>query len=374
MAEAGSGDKTEKPTAQRLRKAREQGHAVRSRDLSAAIGILVSLKLLVLVLPGTLQDFAALFRMTYAPSDNAGAMLDLGAQYASAVMLLLAKMLAPLLVVPFAIVVGSLVPGGWVFNASHWLPQFNRLSPAANLGRLVGGKHYSELAVVILKAGCLGFVLVHVARTMGGDYLALQGMSLDVALPAGAGLMLDGLMTMVGVFVLFALIDAPLQQLFFLRSQRMSKQDLKEEHKSNEGRPEVRQRIRRLQQQLRRRSARQTVPGADVVIVNPEHYAVALKYDEKRAEAPFLLAKGVDEMALYIRALAVEHGVQVLTLPPLARAVYNTSQVHQQIPASLYKPVAQVLSYVMQLQAFRRGARAREPPLPRDLPVPQELT
>ena len=119
---------------------------------------------------------------------------------------------------------------------------------------------------------------------------------------------------------------------------------------------------------------RKSVPTADVVIVNPEHYAVALKYDEKRAEAPFLVAKGIDEMALYIRELAKQHAVEVVSMPPLARAIYNTSQVHQQIPAALYQAVARVLSYVLQIKAFRTGRRASEPALPADLSVPRHLS
>jgi flagellar biosynthetic protein FlhB len=154
----------------------------------------------------------------------------------------------------------------------------------------------------------------------------------------------------------------------------MSKQEVKEEHKSSEGRPEVRQRIRQLQQQLARRSVRKTVPNADVVIVNPEHYAVALKYDTKRAEAPYVVAKGVDEMALYIRRVAHEHKIETLSLPPLARAIYNTSQVQQQIPAQLYQAVSQVLNYVLQLNAFRDGRRQAPPRFPNEVAVPSHLS
>jgi flagellar biosynthetic protein FlhB len=187
-------------------------------------------------------------------------------------------------------------------------------------------------------------------------------------------MLFDGLMSMVMVFVLFAAIDVPLQAFLFARNQRMSKQDIKEEHKSTEGRPEVRNRIRQLQHQLARRSVKKTVPGADVVIVNPEHYAVALKYDVQRAEAPFVVAKGVDEMALYIRRIANEHKVEVLTLPPLARAIYNTSQVQQQIPAQLYQAVSQVLNYVLQLNAFRTGRRQAPPRFPNEVAVPPHLS
>jgi flagellar biosynthetic protein FlhB len=197
---------------------------------------------------------------------------------------------------------------------------------------------------------------------------------LDEALHGAVQLLLNGVMALAAVFVAFALLDLPAQFFVFLRDQRMSKQEVKEEQRTSEGRPEVRQRIRRLQIQLARRTVRKSVPTANVVIVNPDHYAVALKYEEKRAQAPFVVAKGVDEMALYIRQVAIEHGVEVVSLPPLARAIYNTSQVHQQIPAALYKAVARVLSYVLQIEAFRTGRRSSQPQLPFDLGIPKQLT
>lgn len=119
---------------------------------------------------------------------------------------------------------------------------------------------------------------------------------------------------------------------------------------------------------------RKAVPTADVVVVNPEHYAVALKYDEERATAPFVVAKGIDEMAQFIRRVAAEHGVEIVSLPPLARAIYNTSQINQQIPAALYSAVARVLSYVLQIHAFRGGQRFSEPEPPIDLSIPEHLS
>jgi flagellar biosynthetic protein FlhB len=220
----------------------------------------------------------------------------------------------------------------------------------------------------------LGVVLWMVSRAGMKAYVELQRMPLTDAIAAGSSLAFDALMAMVAVFVVFALIDVPLQHFLFMRNQRMSKQEIKEEHKSNEGRPEVKQRIRQLQQQLARRSVRSTVPTADVVIVNPEHYAVALKYDTARAEAPFVVAKGVDEMALYIRQVAKENNVETLTLPPLARAIYNTSQVQQQIPAQLYQAVSQVLNYILQLNAFRAGRRQAPPRFPHEMDVPSHLS
>lgn len=378
MAEAGGGgDKTEKPSEQKLRKAREQGQVARSKDIGAAVGLLLGLKLLVWLAPGWLEDFDRLFRLTLAPFSGDDALLGLQEAWGEAALgalWLMGSMVLPLLALPLAVIIATQLGGGLVFAPGQWAPKFSRLSPMSNLGRLFGAKHYSDLGATLLKVvGVLG-VLVWVVTTMAGDYVRLQALSLPDALAGAAALVMDALLTLAMVLAVYALVDVPLQRLFFMRNQRMSKQEVKDEYKQNEGRPEVRQRIRQLQQQIARRSVRKAVPEADVVIVNPEHYAVALRYDSAKAEAPYVIAKGVDEMALYIRTIAREHQVQLLELPPLARALYNSSQVQQQIPASLYQAVAQVLSHVMQLKAFRAGRRKTEPHLAADLPVPRHLS
>lgn len=375
MADNGTGgDKTEKPSAQKLKKARQEGQVVRSRDLATAVGILISLKLFALMLPSYLEQLHTLFRMVFAPLGEAGSMENALSIVFGAALMLLIKMVLPLLAVPGAVIVASLVPGGWIATTKNMQPKFSRLSPMTNLGNLFGQKHWIGFATSAGKAIMLGLVLWFVCSGGTKAYLELQRMALGDALAHGAGLMFDGLMAMVAVFVVFALIDVPVQHFLFMRNQRMSKQEIKEEHKSNEGRPEVKQRIRQLQQQLAQRSVRNSVPTADVVIVNPEHYAVALKYDVDRAEAPFVVAKGVDEMALYIKSVAREHRIETLELPPLARAIYNTSQVQQQIPAALYQAVSQVLNYVLQLNAFRAGRRQAPPRFPNEVVVPSHLS
>jgi flagellar biosynthetic protein FlhB len=375
MADSGSsGDKTEKASAQKLKKAREQGQVVRSRDMATAVGILVSLKLFVFLLPGYLESFRGLFRLVFAPLGAAGSMENaLSVVWGGAAVLLL-KMVLPLLGVPFAVILASMVPGGFMISGANLAPKFDRLSPMKNLGQLASGKHWTGFATSLGKALLLGIVLTHVVRSGVNAWVDLQRMPLSDALLRGAGLMFDGLMSLVAVFLVFALIDVPLQAFLFARGQRMSKQDQKEEHKSSEGKPEVKARIRQLQHQMARRNVNKTVPTADVVIVNPEHYAVALKYDAGRAEAPFVVAKGIDEMALYMRQIAKKHEIEIVELPPLARAIYNTSQVQQQIPAQLYQAVSQVLNYVLQLNAFRSGRRQAPPRFPNEVVVPAHLS
>ena len=373
MAESQTGDKTEQATPHKLRQAKEQGQVARSRDLAPAGGLLVGLKILLLFMPQWLHDFRELFRLTFVSYTRSNTLENAWSMLFSNTLFLLVKMLLPLFVIPLMISLASLFPGGWVFSPTHFTPQLKRLNPLTHLGRLVSANHASEMGKSIAKVLVLGTVLYYVSHNALNDFFALQSRPLSVLLPQAANLLMNALLALVAVFIAFALLDLPLQAYLFQREQRMSKQDIKEEYKSTEGRPEVKRRLRQLQYQFAQRSLRKAVPEADVVIVNPEHFAVALKYDDKRAEAPFIVAKGIDEMALYIRRLATEHGLEVVAIPPLARAVYYTTQVNQQIPAPLYRAVAQVLTYILQLKAFRRGQRASRPALPANLDVPHEL-
>jgi flagellar biosynthesis protein FlhB len=373
MAENTAGDKTEKATPQKLRKLREQGQVPRSKDVAMAIGIAACLALQMQLMDSYLDDFSALFALGFAPLDGEVALENVWSTAFSTAMWLLAKMVLPLAVVPLLAGLGSLYPGGWVFTAEHMQPKLERLSPAGYFKRLLQPRHLGTTLATAAKAAVMLAVLYRVTTQGVPEFTRLHILPFNESLRMALQLSLNGIWTLCGVFVLFALIDLPVQHFLFLREQRMTKQELKEEHKSSEGRPEVRQRIRQMQQQIARRNVRRTVPTADAVIVNPEHYAVAMKYDSQRASAPYVVAKGIDEMALYIRDVAREHGVEVLVLPPLARAIYKTSQVNQQIPVALYRAVAQVLRYVMQLKAFRQGTGARAPLLPNDIDIPAHL-
>lgn len=371
MADSPQDDKSEKASAQKLRKSREKGQVARSRDWTTAVGIFLCLQLTVFLIPGYLEDFRVLFARSFLPMDQAGDLENGNSTLFATSMVLLFKMVLPLLAVPLFVSIASLLPGGWVMSATLLKPRFDKLNPMSYFKRMFGQRHLIETVASMLKATVLIATLWWITRGNITDFLALQSQPLPDALKGAANLMLGGVMALCAVFVIFAVIDLPIQTFVFMREQRMTKREVKEEHQNNEGRPEVRQRIRQIQQKMSRGAIRKAVPTADVVIVNPEHYAVAVKYDEKRANAPFVIAKGVDEMALYIKAVAIEHHVEVVPLPPLARAIYNTSQVNQQIPAALYEAVASVLAYVLQIQAFRKGRRTALPSLPSDLSLPR---
>jgi flagellar biosynthetic protein FlhB len=371
MAENSQDDKSEKPSQQKLRKSRERGQVARSKDWTTAVGIVLCVQMTAFLVPERLEDFRLLFARSLLPIGEPGDLENGSSTLFATSMMLLFKIVLPLLIIPLLVGIASLFPGGWVMSATPLKPRLDKLNPLSYFKRMFAQRHLIEVLTSTLKASVLIATLWWFSRTHVADYLELQARPLPDALADAADLMLGGVMALCAVFVIFAIIDLPVQKLVFLREQRMTKREVKEEHQSNEGRPEVRQRIRQIQQKISRGAIRRAVPEADVVIVNPEHYAVAVKYDEKRASAPFVVAKGVDEMALYIKAVAIEHNVEVVPLPPLARAIYNTSQVNQQIPAALYEAVASVLAYVLQIQAFRKGRRAVMPTLPSELSLPR---
>jgi len=368
-----TGDKTEQATPQKLRNAKRRGHVARSRDVATAIGTLVSLKLAVVLAPAWLDDFRGLFAVSLVERFGDGGAQHVMSTLFGTVLLLIGKMLAPFAVVPLCVVAGSLFPGGWVFSHENFMPKAQRMNPISGLKRLVSRKHYTQLAITVAKAAVLVATLWWVCRASIDSFIGLQRVPFETALVGGAALFVDATLALIGVLIVFALIDLPLQRMLFMREQRMSKRDIKDEMKQSEGRPEVKGRIRQIQRQMTRRGIRKAVPEADVVVMNPTHYAVALKYDVSKAQAPYVVAKGVDETAHFIRDVAREHEIEVLVLPPLARAIYHTSQVDQQIPAALYQAVAKVLFYVLQIDAFRQGKRATRPAEPIDLDIPENL-
>lgn len=372
MAESSAQDRTEEATEHKLRKSRREGQVARSRDLATGATLLVAVLALRSALPGMLDGLEQLFREVHQlPAPGHQGADDLKTLAGRAIATLVGVLL-PLLVVPLLVVPLALLAGGWMFAWRNVQPQGSRLNPIKGLGRLVAWQNWTELLKSLAKMAVLAGVAWFTFALRLPEVLALQHGDTLGAITGALRLMGDTALALVAVFVVFAVLDVPLQRFFFLRKQRMTRQERKEEHKQQEGRPEVKGRIRQLQRQMAQRQITRVIDQADVVIVNPEHYAVALRYDPQRARAPYVIARGVDETALYIRQLATARGLEVLEAPPLARALYFTTQVNQQIPAPLYGAVAQVLHYILQLRAWRQGRRARPVP-PQHFPIPDDL-
>ncbi|MFV9684673.1 flagellar biosynthesis protein FlhB [Pseudomonas sp. NY15367] len=373
MSEQNSGqEKTEEASAHKLKKSKDDGQVARSKDLSTTISLIATLFILKFSAGLFMEGLSDSFRLSYIQFGHSEIGLDDLDTLLGYNMLVFIKLLSPLLLTSLLVVVLSLVPGGWVFSAKNFAPKFSKLNPITGLGRIFSAQNWSELLKSVLKVLVLlgiGYVLV---RTALPELIALQRSSVLEAISAAFDLTFNLILCLMLVFVLFSFIDIPLQRYFFLKKLRMTKQERKEEHKNQEGRPEVKARIKQLQRQMLQRQISKVIKNADVVIVNPTHYAVALKYDSKKAAAPFVLAKGIDETALYMRQMAAKHELEVVEIPPLARAIYFTTQINQQIPAPLYTAVAHVLTYILQLKAWRQGRRSK-PQLASNLPIPDSL-
>ena len=373
MSEQNSGqEKTEEASAHKLKKSKDDGQVARSKDLSTTISLIATLFILKFSAGLFMEGLSDSFRLSYIQFGHSEIGLDDLDTLLGYNILVFIKLLAPMLLTSLLVVVLSLVPGGWVFSAKNFAPKLSKLNPITGLGRIFSAQNWSELLKSVLKVLVLlgiGYVLVRAALP---ELIALQRSSVLEAVSAAFDLTFSLILCLMLVFVLFSFIDIPLQRYFFLKKLRMTKQERKEEHKNQEGRPEVKARIKQLQRQMLQRQISKVIKNADVVIVNPTHYAVALKYDSKKAAAPFVLAKGVDETALYMRQMAAKHELEVVEIPPLARAIYFTTQINQQIPAPLYTAVAHVLTYILQLKAWRQGRRSK-PQLASNLPIPDSL-
>lgn len=352
-------DRTEAPSAKRLRDARERGDLPRSRELAnvAVLGASV----IALMAGGGHLARASLDWMQRALAFDPAIVGHPDRLLSHAALLLGTSLLPvlPLLVVALAACfISPLVMGGLAFSGQALQPKFERLSPLAWLRRVYGQEGLAELLRSVLRVVIVGAVGALALRHALGAIPHLQQMPLESAVSEGLQFMLQVLAWVVGAMGLLAAVDVPYQRWNWMQKLKMTKQELRDEYKETEGNPEVKGKIRQLARQLAQRRMMEAVPQADVIVTNPTHYAVALKYDAGRMRAPKVVALGVDEIALKIREIGRAHRVATVEAPPLARALYRHGKLDQEIPVQLYAAVAQVLSYVFQL---RRWHPARGP-------------
>jgi flagellar biosynthetic protein FlhB len=360
----GDAEKTEQPTAKRLQDARERGQVARSRELGTAAVMIAGSAVLLLggapIATGLGHVMSAGLTLDRAVLTNPAAMAPaLGAATVRALLVVSPVLLAVLA----ASIVAPLALGGWVFTAGALAPKFERLNPAAGLGRIFGLQGLSELVKALLKLVVVGAIAAAVGMWLMRDVLALGAMPTRAGIAHAAHVLAVALLLMSAGLIVVAAVDAPFQWWQHHRQLKMTREEIREEIKETDGRPEVKQRIRELQRKYSKRRMMQDVPRADVVVTNPTHYAVALKYDARRMRAPRVLAKGRDLVALEIRRLAEASRVPVFEAPPLARVLYGSTDVGREIPQGLYLAVAQVLSYVYQVKSLSPtlAARLRRP-------------
>ena len=360
-------------TERKIRKARAEGQVARSRDLSHFAAIGAAAALLTAAAPRLLAWLQALL----AAGLRFDAQVLADAQLMPQRLALLAR---PALLVVLGIgalmfvvaLFAGVLSGGWNFSLKALQPKFEKIDPLAGLGRMLSGRQLLNTLKSCLLALILGAVGVLYLRHNLPRFTEALAMPLPAALAHAGSVVLGGLLLLVLALALFAVVDLPLQRHQLAQTLKMSVQEMKQEQRESEGSPEIKSRQRSRMRELANRRMLAAVPGADLVVMNPTHFAVALKYDEARMSAPRVVAKGKDLMALRIRDAAEGAKVPVLQAAPLARALYAHAELDSPVPAALFTAVAQVLAHVYQLRAHLQG-RAPEPaPLPA-VKVPPEL-
>lgn len=374
MAESESGaDKSEEPTGKRLEESRKKGQIARSKELNTLAVTLIGT--VALIIFGAYMGNALMDIMRGNFSLPRDVLLNEGSM---ALYLLASGKQALLAVQPFLIalliasVVGPIALGGWLFSAEALQPKASRMNPLAGLKRMFSVQALVELLKALAKFLVILAVALVVLSVDQDDLLAIANEPVEPAILHSLKVVGWSAFWLSCGLILIAAVDVPFQLWSHKQKLMMTKQEVRDEYKDTEGKPEVKGRIRQLQREMAERRMMQAVPQADVVITNPTHFAVALKYDPEKGSAPLLLAKGGDFLALKIREIAQEHKVMVLESPALARAVYYSTELDQEIPAGLYLAVAQVLAYVYQLRQYQAGKGKRPGPLP-DFPIPADL-
>ena len=376
MAEGGdqSQEKTEEPTQKRLDKAREDGQVPRSKELTTTAVLLAGTIGLYVFGSSMAEDLMQIMSANFnidrkAIFDPNLMLLHLGQSCKEAFLGLM-----PLFaVLALAAIIGPIGLGGWLFSAKSLAPKLNRINPGAGLKRMFSVKSLVELAKSIAKVLVIGVAAYFMLTVTQDELLGLSSEPLLRAIQHSVTLSVVAAIVLSSVTILVALMDVPFQIYDHTKKLKMSRQDIKDEMKDTEGKPEVKSKIRQLQMEMSQRRMMDAVPDADVVITNPTHFSVALKYDPESMATPIVVAKGVDHAALKIREIAKFHNIDFVEAPPLARAIYHTTEVDDEVPSGLFVAVAQVLAYVFQLREYRKG-KGNRPNIPRRFDIPPDMS
>ncbi|MGF6554987.1 flagellar biosynthetic protein FlhB [Pseudomonas sp. S30_BP2TU TE3576] len=375
MAESESGqDKTEDPTEKRKQDSREKGEIARSKELNTLAIMLVGASALLIFGGAMAQDMMELMRINFSlPREVILDQRSMATYLMRSGQIALWSIQPVMITLVLAAIIGPISLGGWLFAASSMAPKFSRLNPGPGLKRMFSTKSLVELLKALAKFIIILFVALAVLSSDIDDLLRIAHEPLDMAIIHSLQVVGWSTLWMACGLILIAVVDVPVQLWESHKKLLMTKQEVRDEHKDQDGRPEVKQRIRQLQREMSQRRMMAAIPEADVVITNPTHYAVALKYDPEKGNAPVLLAKGSDFLALKIREIAVANEILLLESPALARSIYYSTELEQEIPGGLYLAVAQVLAYVYQIRQYRAGKGKRPDPLKDDLPIPPDL-
>ncbi len=373
MAEDSDLEKTEQPSQRKLDQAKEKGQVARSHELSTFsilltggavlwfMGASLNAQMVKLLHDGLTISQDMVFKPELLIPHLYDLSLGMLMTFAPVLLaLLLAALLSPLLL------------NGWLFSPEALMPQFSRMNPASGIGRMFSTHALVELAKALGKAIVVGGVATWVIWQHRDDVLQLATLSIHTAISQMGYLVAGSFLAIVGAMLLIVAVDVPFQLYDHNKKLMMTKEEVRQESKETDGNPQVKGRIRSMQREAARRRMMSAIPTADVVVTNPTHYSVALKYSENGMRAPTVVAKGSNLIAQRIREIAVENHVPILEAPPLARALHKHTEIGESIPEALYMAVAEVLAYVYQLKRHQTAGGAR-PDQPANLPVPAEL-
>ncbi|WP_409440031.1 flagellar biosynthesis protein FlhB [Psychromonas sp. GE-S-Ul-11] len=375
MAENENGtDKSEQATPEKVRKSKEKGQVARSKELATA-SVLIAAALSMFVFGDKLAyELSVMMKRAftferadiYSPEHMWHVLVDGFSGLGMPVFLIL-------LMLFIISILGSSLLGGMLFSTKAMMPKFSRMSPKAGFKRMFGMQAWVELIKSILK---VTVVMCVAWAILAATFEHILHLSIS-QLPGSAFEALDMLSWMFLLLCLSLLVivavDVPYQIYKHNDELKMTKQEVKDEFRNSEGKPEVKQRIRQLQYEMSQRTMMGDVPDADVIVTNPTHYSVALKYDKDGDRPPYVVAKGVDFMALKIREVGREHEVPVMQSPQLCRAVYHTTDIGEDVPEELFIAIAKILAYIYQLEQFRKGKSGRPKALPTEIPVPDDF-
>ncbi|KPH63934.1 flagellar biosynthesis protein FlhB [Pseudoalteromonas porphyrae] len=371
MAEDSGQEKTEEPTGKKIDESKKKGQVARSKELGTMFVLIFSAISLLMYGPdigkGLYNIMGRMLSLNRSETYDTTKMFSVWAEVADALVFPMAMFV---FIIVLAGIIGNTLLGGFNFSWEAAAPKASKMSPAKGIKRMLGPQAGVELIKSILKFTVVAGFAVFLINTFFDEILHLS-------IEGAPGNILHSLEILAWMFLgltctmaIIAAIDAPYQSHTHHKQLKMTLQEVKDEYKNSEGDPQIKARIRQTQRQMSQRRMMQDVPDADVVVTNPTHYSVALKYDTERAGAPIVLAKGVDEMAMQIRKVALGNEVPIVESPMLTRALYHTAEVGDQIPDQLFTAVAQVLAFVFQLKRFQKGRGKRPTKLNKNLPIP----
>ena len=373
MAEDSGQERTQDATPRRKQQARERGQVAQSRELNTMLMLLGAGLAAAMVGPYTVRNILDLSRKYFSVDReaifNTAALPD---HFSDAVIDALMAISPFFIILTIAALAGPILMGGFNLSGKAIAFKFEKLDPIKGMKRIFAWRGLIELLKALFKFVFIGTVAIIFLYGRSDTYIGLGYETLQSAIAHTSNLLIWGFITISATMVIIAMADVPFQIWDHNQQLKMTHQEVRDDSKDTEGDPELRGRIRRQQREIAQRRMMAEVPKADVVITNPEHYSVALKYDQETMNAPVVLAKGVDIIAMQIRKIAIEHKVMIVEAPPLARALHHTTELNDEVPAGLYLAVAKVLAYVFQLKQGPGGNKQQSSRLD-DLPIPDDM-